>query len=57
MLSFYLRDVQWRDVQTGLLLDARLNLAVGRLALGFGDGELVRVDANLDDIIRLLLDQ
>ena len=57
MLSFYLCDVQWRDVQTGLLLDARLNLAVGRLALGFGDGELVRVNAGLDDIIRLLLDQ
>ena len=30
---------------------------IGRLALGFGDGELVCVDADLDDIIRLLLDQ
>ena len=57
MFPLYLRDVQRCDVQAGLLLDARLNLAVGRLALGFGDGELVRVNAGLDDIIRLLLDQ
>ena len=57
MFPLHLCDVQWRDVQAGLLLDARLNLAVGRLALGFGDGQLVRVDAHIDDIIRLLLDQ
>ena len=57
MFPLHLCDVQWRDVQAGLLLDARLNLAVGRLALGFGDGELVRVNVGLDDIIRLLLDQ
>ena len=57
MFPLHLCDVQRRDVQAGLLLDARLNLAVGRLALGFGDGELVRVNAGLDDIIRLLLDQ
>ena len=57
VFPLHLRDVQRRDVQTGLLLDARLNLAVGRLALSLGDGQLVRVDADLDDIIRLLLDQ
>ena len=57
MLSFHLRDVQRRDVQAGLFLDARLYLAVGRFAFGLGDGELVCVDADLDDIIRLLLDQ
>ena len=56
MLSFHLRDVQRRDVQAGLFLHARLNLAIGRLAFGLGDGQLVRVDADLDDIIRLLLD-
>ena len=48
MLSFHLRDVQRRDVQTGLFLDARLNLAAGCLTLGFGDGELVRVDVYLE---------
>ena len=57
MLSFHLRDVQRRDVQAGLFLHARLNLAIGRLAFGLGDGELVCVDADLDDIIRILLDQ
>lgn len=57
MLPLHLRDVQRRNIQAGLLLDARLNLAAGRLAFGLGDGELVRVDADLDDIIRLLLDQ
>ena len=56
MLSFHLRDVQRRDVQAGLFLHARLNLAIGRLAFGLGDGQLVRVDADLDDIIRILLD-
>ena len=57
MFPLHLCDVQRRDVQTGLLLDARLNFAVGRLALSLGNGELVCVDADLDDIIRLLLDQ
>lgn len=57
MLPFYLCDVQRRDVQAGLFLDARLYLAIGRLAFGLGDGQLVRVDADLDDIIRILLDQ
>ena len=37
MLPPHLRDVQRRDVQTGPLLDTRLNLAVGRLALVPGD--------------------
>lgn len=57
MLSFYLCDAQWRDVQAGLLLDVRLKLAAGRLASGLGDGGLVRVDADIDDIVRLLLDK
>ena len=57
MLSFYLCDAQWRDVQAGLLLDVRLKLAAGCLASGLGDGGLVRVDADIDDIVRLLLDK
>ena len=58
MFPYYLCDVQRRDVQAGLLLDARLDLAVGHLALGLGDSQLVRVDdADLGDIVRLLLDQ
>ena len=57
MFPLHLCDVQWRDVQAGLLLDVRLKLAAGCLASGLGDGGLVRVDADLDDILRLLLDQ
>ena len=57
MLSFCLCDVQRRDVQAGLLLDTRLNLAVGRLVSVLVTGELIRVNAHLDDIIRLLMDQ
>ena len=57
VLAFDLRDVQGCDVQAGLRLDARLDFAIGGFALGLGDAELVRVDADLDDIIWTLLDQ
>lgn len=57
VLAFHLRDVQGRDVQAGLRLDARLDFAIGGFALGLGDAELIRVDADPDDIIGALLDQ
>lgn len=57
VLALYLRDVQGRDVQAGLCLDARLDFAIGGFALGLGDAELIRVDADPDDIIGALLDQ
>ena len=57
VLALHLRDVQGRDVQAGLRLDASLDFAIGGFALGLGDAELVRVDADLDDIIWALLDQ
>ena len=57
VLALHLRDVQGRDVQAGLRLDARLDFAIGGFALGLGDAELVRVDADPDDIIWALLDQ
>ena len=56
VLAFHLRDVQGRDVQAGLRLDARLDFAIGGLALGLGDAELVRVDTHPDDIIGALLE-
>ena len=56
MFPFHLCDVQRRDVQAGLFLDARLNLTVGCFAFGLGDSQLVRTNADFDDIIRLLLD-
>ena len=57
VLALDLRDVQGRDVQAGLCLDARLDFAIGGFALGLGHTELIRVDADPDDIIGALLDQ
>ena len=50
MLSFHLRDVQRRDVQAGLFLHARLNLAIGRLAFGFCDVHFININSNPDNI-------
>ena len=57
VLALHLRDVQGRDVQAGLCLDARLDFAIGGFALGLGDAELIRVDADPVDMIGALLDQ
>lgn len=57
VLTLHLRDVQGRDVQASLRLDVRLDFAIGGFALGLGHTELIRVDADPDDIIGALLDQ